>query len=205
MLSHGYSVFTANERLTRCLEILQDAFDGQPAYLEQEGDVWTGEVLGSDPKIDPTTGKYRPALLITLVLRESDPAILVQSLRQDVPNTEQDKVITLATYDEFAAWAYGLSRIVGLQAWISPRHFAHLVTRILAPCPYNLSWPHDHYLTLADSSRLWFRWDEDDSRLVLFFSPVDGAAEKYEIQHAGDAIGRLALIKQRVQPVAPPA
>lgn len=182
---------TADERITRCLQVMQDAFDGTPAYLEREGDTWTGAVGKPTVSVEG----FKPTFTIALTASEEDP--LIRAVVTYPSGLEAHT--SIGTYDHLAKWAYDLSRTHGLQEWVTPRHFAHLVSRILVPCPYNGSWPHEHNVWLSKDTHLKFRWDEEECRLVALLTENGQDSEVSEFQHAGDAVGWLSLVQRQVQ------
>jgi len=194
-------MFTDGEQIDRVLEVLRDAFDGHPAMMElgdpNEGAWWVGEIPGP-PKVEV---RFLPQ-------------------RYKIPATAEahwdggHQVQNLWTYHDLCEWAFEVSRMLGLQKWVTPRHFCHLVNLVLEPerpLPYNGSHPHDHELNLPGCWRLTFCWHVGVGRVsaTLYGGEVADAntikltvADSRSFQSAGDALGWLTFIKNQIDGTA---
>lgn len=180
-------MFTPQERLQRCHEVLQDAFEGQPSYFEQAGNPndWTAEIVR----------ERKPHIGVAIRLKR-DGRTLISFKAQD------DRVTAMvSTYEEFASWVYGYSRLHDGQTWMTPRHFTCLVNDVFAPDPPlqpNPYHPHHQEFRIKGDIRLVFEWDTEQCRLMA--SLWDNAGPRYRewFQLPEDALGWLASIAGQV-------
>jgi len=144
-------VFSLTEVTTRVLEVLKDAFDGRPAYLERPegGDPtrWEGTIEGG-------------RLLLAL---EGTTAVI--KLTWDSGEASE---VRAETYEQLASWAFALCRRRRFQRFITPRHYIQVVNEVFGlrpPAEYNPLWPHTQEVELPGGRRLVSEWDEEECRL----------------------------------------
>jgi len=194
-------MLTDEERLTRCAVVLQDAFGGQPSHFVQVdppegvggtrwgGTAWKGDVLDPNPEKPPLFKVY-------VEVPDDEPHVVIVLTDRDGKTSN----FVPRTYEQLARWAYDQSRIRGLQDWITPRHFTHLVNRVLELSPtvqYVENWPHRHVVELPDHHHLTYQWDADLCRLVATFSGPNGRIDHIAFREPEEALGWLAHLKDQ--------
>lgn len=181
-------MFTAAEKLARVHDVLRDAFQGHPSHLVQDDDdpdLWHGDIPGP------------PEVKVTVLVRPRRSTVDVNAMTADGHHAAR-----LRTYEELCTWAFDTSRVLGIQNWITPRHFVNLVNRVLQPRPpvtYNDHWPHEHEAHLTGDLRLLFRWDAEEARLTAEVWRGMLRLSRTGFRKPTDALGWLAVMRDNLK------